>query len=133
MINIIVIIICFYLYNETVNILITQFWFFTIFWLYIIIPKFISICDFLISIVNIFSEKIVLFLYYMTASLFSSYKFVISLFSNIFHGFLENYIIHQLEKIFFKIIYDFFLRSVFLSIYGFIQAFWSKLMILCTF
>ena len=46
-----------------------------------------------------------------------------------FHSFSENGIIHKLKKIFFAS----FLRLVFISIYGFSQAFWLNLMTLWTF
>ena len=56
----------------------------------------------------------------------------ISMFSHIFHSFSKNYIIHQLEKFFFKVIF-FFFSSVFISMYGFNQVSWLNLIILCTF
>ena len=46
---------------------------------------------------------------------------------------MVKYNIHQLKQIFFKIIFAFLFRSVFISIYGFNQSFLLNLMILCTF
>ena len=66
--------------------------------------------------------------------LFSGATGLISLcFSHIVHGFCKNCIIHQLKQIFLKIIFAFFVRSVFISMYGFNQSFLLNLMILCTF
>ena len=55
------------------------------------------------------------------------------MFSHIFRSFSKKWIIHQLKQIFFKIIIIFFLRSVFISIYGFSQGFWLFLITLGTF
>ena len=52
------------------------------------------------------------------------------MFSYIFHGFFKNGIVHQIRKIFFKII---FLSSVFISMYACSQAFWLNLINLWTF
>ena len=57
------------------------------------------------------------------------YLYVFLLFLYLF----EKCIIHQLEKIFFKIIFAFFLSSLFMSMYGFNQASWLSLMTLNTF
>ena len=58
---------------------------------------------------------------------------LISLFSPISHGYSRNCITHQLEKVFLKVIFCFFFRSVFISIYGFRQTFWLNFIILWTF
>ena len=58
---------------------------------------------------------------------------LISLFSPISHGYSRNCITHQLEKVFLKVIFCFFFRSVFISIYGFSQTFWLNFIILWTF
>ena len=55
------------------------------------------------------------------------------MFSQIFQSFSKNWIIHQPKRIFFKIIFCFFLRSVFILIYDFNQAFWLNLIILFNF
>ena len=68
-------------------------------------------CFFPISMANTFSETKIYCIFFTKMSLFSN-----------------------LKKIFFKMIFLlFFLSSVFISIYGFKQACWSNLMILCTF
>ena len=54
-------------------------------------------------------------------------KFNISMFSHIVQSFSKNDIIYQLKKFFFRIIFRFFSRSVFISIYGFSHAFWLNL------
>ena len=53
--------------------------------------------------------------------------------SHIFDSFSKNGIIHQLKKYFSKSFFAFFLRSLFISMYGFIQAFWLNLITLRTF
>ena len=64
-----------------------------------------------ISMANKFSETKIYYIFFTKTSLFSN-----------------------LKKWFFKMIFlRFFLSSVFISIYGFKQACWSNLMILCTF
>ena len=54
------------------------------------------------------------------------------MFSHIFYSFSKNWIIHQLQKKS-KSMFAFFLRSVFISIYGFSQAFWLNLITMGTF
>ena len=53
--------------------------------------------------------------------------------SYLFHGFLKNWMIHQLEKSFSNQFFSFFLSSVFTLMYGFSQAFWLTLITLCIF
>ena len=77
---------------------------------------------------------IIWFLYWITLFFFCCDKFNVSMFSHIFHSFFKKGINHQLKKIFFKILFSlFFLRSVFISIYSFNQAFWLNLITLWTF
>ena len=77
-----------------------------------------------------FREKlcsiIILFRYHTVPSSFSCDKINISMFSHISHSFSKNCVIHQLKK-------TFLLSSVFISIYGFRQAFWLNLITLWTF
>ena len=72
-------------------------------------------------------------MYTMKSSIFCRGKFNISIFSHIFHSFSKNCILIILEKHFWKLSFAFFLRSVFISIYGFSQAFWLNLITLWTF
>ena len=64
-------------------------------------------------------------------------SFVISLidlyFFHIFHSFSKTALLISLKKSFSKSFFTFFLTSVFMSMYGFNQAFWLNLMTLCTF
>ena len=55
------------------------------------------------------------------------------MFSHIFHSFSKDCIIYQLKTIFLKIIFCFFHRSVFISIYGISKVFWLNLITLLTF
>ena len=55
------------------------------------------------------------------------------MFSVIFHSCSKNYIIHSSKKSFSKLLFSFFLSFVFISIYGFSQAFWLNLINLSTF
>ena len=72
--------------------------------------------------------------WYQIVSFFSVVTSLMFLFfSHIFYSFAQNCIVHQFKKVFFKIIFSFFLRSVFSSIHGFNHAFWLNLIILCTF
>ena len=50
---------------------------------------------------------------------FCCYKFDVSIFSHVSHGFTKNWVIHQLKKIFFKIIFYLFLSSLLISMYEF--------------
>ena len=105
------------------------------------IPKYRGLCMFsrafsfllLVNFQKFFCCMIVWFRYELIPSCFSCYNHNISVFSDIFHYFSKNCVIHQLKKIFFKIIFCFFFRPVFVSIYDFNEAFWLNLMILCTF
>ena len=54
------------------------------------------------------------------------------MFSNILYSFSKNCIIHQLKKMFFKISFCFFFKSMFIWIYGFRRAFWINSIILWT-
>ena len=72
-------------------------------------------------------QMIIWFWHKIVSSLFSCYKFNVSMLSHIFHDFTKDWVIHELKKIFFK---AFFLSSAFISMYGFSQVFWLNLMIL---
>ena len=48
-------------------------------------------------------------------------------FSYNFHGFAKNWIIHQFKEIILKIMFCFFLSTVFISIYDFNHLFWLNL------
>ena len=82
-----------------------------------------------------FCEKrynmIIWFLGLIISSSLCRQKFDMSMFSHIFNSFTKNGIIHQLKKIFFKI-FVFFLKSVYISLYGFSLAFWLNLITLWT-
>ena len=74
----------------------------------IFIDKKFSVKNYLVGLFGSDTKYFLLF--------FCCYKFDRSVFS---HTFTKNWIIHQLEKIFRKLIFCFFLSSVFLPIYGF--------------
>ena len=76
---------------------------------------------------------IICFWYQVLSSSFCCNKCDIPMFSHSFISFFKNCIIYQLKKVFFKVILWFFLRSAFISIYGFSQAFRLNLFPLWTF
>ena len=80
---------------------------------------------------QIFCEK-VCSLNQIVPSLFCCCKFYVSMFSNIFHSLSKNWVFHQPEKIFLKVIFAISLISVFISIHGFSHVFWLNLITLCT-
>ena len=89
------------------------------------------IVGFFISMVNKLAEKncciIVWFWYQIIPSCFCCSKLYILMFSHIFHGFSKNCVVHQLEKIFckiiiFKITKAKFPSFMFISMYGLNQA-----------
>ena len=61
------------------------------------------------------------------------FLFYKSMFSGIFNGFNENWIIHQLKNFFLESYLAFFLSSAFISMFCFSQVFWLNLMTLWTF
>ena len=67
------------------------------------------------------------------SSAFGCDKFNISLFFHVFHRFSKTAWNINFKKIFFKITFCFFLRSVFMSIYDFNQVFCQNLTIICKF
>ena len=71
---------------------------------------------------------IIIFWHEIVSSFFCCYKFDVSMFSHIFHGFVKNRNIHQLKNIFWKSCLAFFLSSLLISMYGFNQIFWINLM-----
>lgn len=82
----------------------------------------------LINFLKTFWRTIVWFWHQMIFLVIISLIFIF--FSGIFHGFLKNWIIHQLQKIFFEVIYC---SCEFISIYCLKQAFWLSSIILCRF
>ena len=76
---------------------------------------------------------IVWFWHQITPSFVSCCKLDISMFYYIFHSFSKKCIMHQLGKIFFKVIFCIFFSSVFIPIYCFNQAFRLNLITLCFF
>ena len=85
-------------------------------------------CLLLINFLKTFWRTIVWFWHQMIFLVIISLIFIF--FSGIFHGFLKNWIIHQLQKIFFEVIYC---SCEFISIYCLKQAFWLSSIILCRF
>ena len=85
-------------------------------------------CEKLCSMIIWFSHQIV-----YSSICCDKFKILVSMFSHVFSRFSKNWIIYQPEKVFVKVIFCFFLRSVFISIYGFSQLFWLNLVTLWTF
>ena len=73
------------------------------------------------------------FWHQIVSSSFSCDKFYISMLSHIFHSFSKTELLINLKKSFSKSFFAFFLRSVFISIYGFSQEFWLNWISLWTF
>ena len=75
----------------------------------------------------------IIWFWHQIVSSFCYDKFNTSIFSHIFHTFSKTSIIDQVKKIDFNIAFVIFLRSVFILIYGFSQAFLLNLVTLWTF
>ena len=95
-------------------------------WLFYLILILINLLIKLRSMITWFWHQIVSFS-------FCCDKFNIFMFSPVFHGFSKNYIFINLKKYFSKSYFAFFLRSLFISVYDFNQAFCLNLLILCNF
>ena len=79
-----------------------------------------------------FCSMIIWFWYSIVSSSFCCQKLNISIFSQIFHIFSKNCIVHQIKKAFHKIIFSFFLAWYSYQYMSLAKPFWLNLMTLWT-